>query len=183
MLKVLKDRFYFRASLPNIFGDSGISCSISFALTQNIKGITNLAENGKYYPFFDIEDCTLKECCESLREVQKKYVLSNIYVISDIENSFRGYCWSKVDFKTYLKILLDTEYLDPLFFKYTVKRDKATLRYSKKRDRPPQELIAVLQSYYVPIPKEFEEVTYATGISKEGTMIVLGNGGKVDGLF
>jgi hypothetical protein len=44
-------------------------------------------------------------------------------------------------------------------------------------------LIAVLQSYYVPIPKEFEEVTYATGISKEGTMIVLGNGGKVDGLF
>ncbi len=56
-------------------------------------------------------------------------------------------------------------------------------RYSKKRNRPLQEIVAVLPSYYVPFPESFENVVYATGISKEGLMIVLGNGGKIDGLF
>ena len=84
-------------------------------------------------------------------------------------------CISQVDLDTFLKILLDTDYLDWLFFYHTVKRRKATLRVSQKRNRPKQELVKVLPSYSVPIPDATaEKVVYDTGIDKRGFSVLLG---------
>jgi hypothetical protein len=187
MLRYLKDRFYFKINKPNLFGNKGLSLAVSFAISQNLKGITNTAldddlkPTGKCYPFWDMEKCTLDQCCNALEKVQKKYDLSNIYILSDLVKSYRAYCWGQVVFRPcYLKILLDTEYLDPLFFTYTDKRGEATLRGNNKLGRQPQKIVAVLQSYFVPFPKHYKTVDYATDVSKKGVKIVLGNGGYVD---
>ena len=93
---------------------------------------------------------------------------------SDAEKSYRGWCFTPVDFETYLKILLDTDYVDWNFFFYTVKRRKATLRVSNKKNRSPQELVSVLRSHSVPIPEMCEKAVYDTGIEKRGVSILLG---------
>ena len=123
-----------------------------------------------------MENCTLEQVIEEAKFVQKKYGLSNIYIKSDAENSFRVWCFSLVDYKTLLKILLDFEHLDMVFFVYTVRRNKASLRDSEKDGRPPEEVVAILESYWMPIPEYVEEVFYDTGIVKQGLAISLGEG-------
>jgi hypothetical protein len=82
---------------------------------------------------------------------------------------------SRVDFKTYLKILLETKYLDWNFFYWTVERGKATLRTSNKQNRTPQKIVSILRSYPCPIPIKFERVFYDTGVEKKGFTIKLGD--------
>jgi hypothetical protein len=144
------------------------------AKTQTLEGVTSLQTNGKHIVLWDLENCTLEQAKETMRAVQIKYMLSHIYVASDAEGSYRAWCFSKVDYKTLLHILLDTGHLDPVFFDYTVKRKKATLRTSNKKDRKPQELVSVIESYPAPIPETWEKVTYDTGLVKKGRGVLLG---------
>jgi hypothetical protein len=161
-------RFNFRAKI----GD--VTFFFMVAKTQTLEGVTSLQPDGTHIVLWDLENCTLKQAEETLRNVQIKYGLSHIYIASDTEGSYRAWCFSKVDYKTFLHILLDTEHLDPIFFDYTVKRKKATLRASNKKDRKPQELVSVIESYPAPFPKTWEKVTYDTGLVKRGRSILLG---------
>jgi hypothetical protein len=161
-------RFNFRAKIGNI------TFFFMVAKTQTLEGVTSLQPDGIHTVLWDLENCTLKQAEETLRAVQRKYGLSHIYVVSDSEGSYRVWCFSKVDYKTLLHILLDTDYLDPVFFDYTVKRKKATLRTSNKQGRPPQELLSVIESYPASIPETWEKVTYDTGLVKRGRSILLG---------
>jgi hypothetical protein len=161
-------RFNFRAKIGNI------TFFFMFAKTQTLEGVTSLQPNGKHIVMWDLEKCTLKQAEKTLRNVQRKYGLSHIYVVSDVEGSYRAWCFSKVDYKTLLHILLDTDYLDPIFFDYTVKRKKSTLRTSNKQGRPLQKAVSVLESHLVPIPETWEKVTYDTGLVKKGRSILLG---------
>lgn len=146
--------------------------------TQTLEGVTSLLDNGKHIVLWDMERCFQEQAEESLRYPQHKYNLSNIYLFSDLARSFRAWCFTQVEFKTYLKILLDTKYVDWNFFYYTVKRKKATLRVSNKKNRPRQRLVGVLESYTMPMPEICEKVVYDTGIEKRGRSILLGD---VDG--
>jgi hypothetical protein len=122
----------------------------------------------------EFENCTIAQAEETLRNVQKQYNLSHVYLVSDSEGSYRAWCFSKVDLKTLLHILLDTEHVDYGFFYYTVKRQKATLRTSNKKNRQSQRLISVLRSFPEPIPSRMEKVVYDTGLQKRGISVLLG---------
>jgi hypothetical protein len=63
--------------------------------------------------------------------------------------------------------------MDWNFFWWTVARGKATLRTGNKKDRPPQKIVSVLESYPVPIPETWERVIYDTGMEKRGKNIFL----------
>jgi hypothetical protein len=108
--------------------------------------------------------------------VQRKYRLSNIYIASDSEGSYRAWCFSKVDEKTLYHILVDSlDIIDYGFFYYSVKRRASTLRTSSKEGRPLQSCVAILESYYVPFPKGVvEKVVYDTGVEKKGTSVLFG---------
>jgi hypothetical protein len=145
--------------------------------TQTLEGVTSLQSDGAHIVMWDLENCTLKEAEKTLREVQGKYGLSHIYVASDVEESYRAWCFSKVDFPTFLSILVDSlSILDYSFFYYTVKRRKATLRTSTKKGRPEQRVVSVLKSYPVAIPSSvMERVVYDTGLQKKGVSVLLGS--------
>ena len=168
-------RFSFKATKH--FGDLGFSILILFAKTQRLHGITSLIPNSdnKHIILADIENCTLKQAIKETRFVQQKHGLSHMYIKSDAETSFRIWCFSVVSFKKLLKILLDFEHLDMVFFDYTNKRKKATLRDSNKKNRRSQKIVAVLESYPMPIPEYVQEVFYDTGIVKKGIAISLGD--------
>jgi hypothetical protein len=162
-------RFNFRAKIGNI------TFFFMVAKTQTLEGVTSLQPDGVHIVLWDLENCALEQVEETLRNVQRKYGLSHIFIASDAEGSYRAWCFSKVNYKTFLHILLDTEHLDPIFFDYTVKRKKATLRTSNKEDRPSQKLVGVLESYPAQIPETWEKVTYDTGLVKKGRSILVGD--------
>jgi hypothetical protein len=126
---------------------------------------------------FDSKDnCALHKLEEKFREIQNKYSLSDIFIVSDKEGSYRIWCFTKVKFVTLLKILLDAhDFLDWNFFYWTVARGKATLRTNNKKNRPPQKIVSVLYSYPVPIPESYQRVIYDTGVEKRGLSILLGD--------
>jgi hypothetical protein len=162
-------RLNFRVKIVNI------TFFAMVAKTQRLEGVSSLQKDGKHIVMFDLEKCSLKQAEKTLRRVQRKYHLSDIFIVSDVEKSYRAWCYSKVEFVTFLKILLDVKFLDWNFFYWTVKRGKATLRTSAKKGRQPQRVVSVLRSYSVPIPNSCEKVVYDTGLTKRGFTVLLGD--------
>lgn len=136
--------------------------------------MTSLQPDGKHIVMWDLENCSLKQAKETLRKIQKEYCLSDVFIVTDSEGSYRAWCFSKVDFKFFLKILLETEFLDWNFFYWTVTRGKATLRTNSKKNREPQRVVSVLESYPVMFPSSCEKVVYDTGVAKRGFTVLLG---------
>ena len=153
-----------------------------FALTQTLEGVSSLLENGLHMPLFDVENCSREKAEFELRKLQFKYRLSDIFLVSDSDRSFRAWCFGQVKYTDYLRMqldLLDAGVLDYNFFWRTVKQGKSTLRVSSKENRPPQHVVSVLKSYSVPFPKSVEKVIYDTGIQKRGLTVFLGEGGRI----
>jgi hypothetical protein len=161
----------------------GYTLFIMLSETQTLEGITSrvIGKEGKHYPFFDIENCGQIQAEIGLGKIQVSYGLPDIFITSDKKRSFRAYCYAQVKFTDFLRMqldLLDAGLLDYNFFYWTVFQGKSTLRTSCK-NRPPQEVVSVLKSYSVPIPKTIEKVVYDTGIQKRGISILLGENGKI----
>lgn len=141
------------------------------AQTQSLKGITSKIIGDKFnrhYVFWDLEKCSLDNAKQALLVVQEQYGLSDIFITSDFPKSFRAWCFSKVDFHIFLRILLDTAFVDWNFFYWTVQKGKATLRISSKTNRPKQKLVAVLKSFSSEVYNKVETVNYDTGTDKIG---------------
>jgi hypothetical protein len=163
-------RFNFRLKMANL------TFFAMIAKTQTLEGVTSLQKDGSHIVMWDLENCTIEKAKEVLKQIQQKYRLSNIYLASDTENSFRAWCLSKVSFEVFLKILVDSlSILDYNFFYYTVKRKKATLRTGNKKGRQPQKVVCVLRSYYLPFNgSTVEKVVYDTGLEKRGISLLIG---------
>ena len=162
----------------------GHTLFIMLAHTQTLEGVTSLIPNSNklHMPFFDVENCSLDKAKKELKKLQSKYGLSDIFITSDKEGSYRAWCFSQVKFTDYLRMMLDlidVGILDYNFFWWTVNKSKATLRVNNKVNRSKQEIVSVLRSYPVPIPEKCERVVYDTGIEKRGLTVFLGNGGKI----
>jgi len=149
------------------FGDYHLS--ILFMKIQRVHGIANevIGEKNKYYPFWDIEGCSLEQAVETLSDVQHKYQLADILITSDKEHSYRAYCFSKRTIDECIMILHETKYVDWAFKKWTYIRHKSVLRTSKKIDRPLQDVVSILSGYEpYELPKRFTFEFYETGLEK-----------------
>jgi hypothetical protein len=142
--------------------------------TQTLEGVTSKVAEDQHLILMDLEGCNLQQAKETLANVQRKYKLGDIFIVSDAEGSFRAWCFSKRTFKEYLKILLDTEFVDWNFFWWTVRRGQATLRTSNKQGREPQKVVAFLKGYEeTAIPDKLTKVIYDTGVEKRGAVLRL----------
>jgi len=159
------NRINFRLKLRNI------TVFFMIARTQTAQGITSKVGKNKHIILWDLDTCSLKQAEDTLREVQRKYNLSHIYIVSDKVGSYRALCFSIVDFNALMKIIISANYVDEYFISYTAKRMKATLRLTKKIDREKQDILSILYSYFEPIPKQIEKVIYDTGLIKHGITI------------
>jgi hypothetical protein len=147
---------------------------------QTLEGISSLVGKHKglrlHIVLWDLEKCSLEEAKTTLKKVQKDYGLSDIFIVNDgYPRTFRAWCFSIVPLRLFLRILIDTQYIDYSFLYYTFRRQKATIRTSRKKDRLNQKVVACLKSYHMPIPTNFQKVTYDTGLVKRGRTILIGD--------
>jgi hypothetical protein len=144
--------------------------SMLFLRTQVTKGMSNevVNEPDKYYIFWDLDNCSLEQAEQTLSDVQINHKLADIFIVSDKINSYRGFCFSKRNFKTFIDILFDTKYVDYSFISWTVRRHKAILRTASKLNRPTQqEVVAKLEGYEkYELPKERIKEIYETCYGK-----------------
>jgi hypothetical protein len=162
-------RFNLRIKVGNITFFGMISS------TQRLEGISSRQPDGKHFLQWDIEHVTLQRAKEVLRRIQARHHLANIYIVSDKTGSYRAWCFNRISFPTLLVIQAESlSILDYGFFAYAVRRLETTLRIDKKKGRPEQKLIGVLESYPCPIPSFMKHIVYDTGLVKKGTSILLG---------
>lgn len=145
--------------------------------SQSLEGImSRVSDNpkgGLHIILLDLEGCELPKVIEALKEIQRKYQLSDFWITSDAPKSFRAWCFSVRPWTTYLRIMLDLidgGILDYNFFFWSVKRGSATLRTSNKVNRQPQEVVAYLPSPFekASVPEKLTKVVYDTGLEKRG---------------
>jgi hypothetical protein len=147
------------------------------SLTQTLEGVTSkvVGEKDLHLIFWDLEKCSREEAEKTLKERQFQHQLGNIFLVSDIKGSYRGWCFSRRSWKEYLIILLETDHLDYNFFYWTVRRGSATLRTQTKEGRLPQMVVSFLEGYEeTEIPEKMVRVIYDTGIEKRGKVIDIG---------
>ncbi len=117
-----------------------------------------------------------------LGKIQVSYGVSDFFITSDKEGSYRAYCFSEVPLVVYMRMqidLIDIGILDYNFFWWTVNKGYSTLRIDQKKNRPKQELVSILHSYSVPIPDRFGFAFYDTGLEKRGLTVFLGEKGRI----
>lgn len=103
---------------------------------QRMKGITSkTGREGYHYILLDYDNTPFYIAKESLEKLMVKYSIDGFVIFSDKEDSFRLFSDTIVDFKQLLRIMLDAEGLDRMFFKWTVIRGYATIRISDKKNR------------------------------------------------
>jgi hypothetical protein len=177
LLNLNRKRFNFRITTGRF------TFFTMIARSQQMEGVTSRVydKDGKptnfHYPMWDLEGKNIEETKKTLKKVQNRYSLSNIYLTSDNNGkTYRGWCFSVVTFETYIKILVDSlSVMDYGFFYYTIKRKEATLRLSQKEGRPFQTCTDVIESFSVPFPTGImKRVVYHTGNEKKGTTLNLG---------
>jgi hypothetical protein len=149
----------------------GITFFIMLSHTQTLRGITSKINNkDEHLLMWDLEECSIHDAEKELKRIQEKYNLSTIYIMSDKEKSYRGICFTGVPFLRMLHIISDTKYIDFMFVKYTCIRQRASLRFSPKKDRGIMKIVSILPNpemdVNVKIPNQMEIVEYDTGLQK-----------------
>ena len=73
------------------------------AQTQTIEGVSSLQSDGKHIVMLDLdsETCTFTEIQDKLRKIQLSYGLGDIFIVSDYQNSYRAWSFTKVNFEVF----------------------------------------------------------------------------------
>jgi len=154
----------------------GLNVFFLLSHTQTLEGVTSRVGNNQHLIFWDLEKCRLREAVEKLSGIQHEFKLGDIFVVSDAEQSFRGWCFSRRTWLEYLHILIHSfPLLDYGFFVWTIRRGSSTLRTSNKAGRRSQKVVAVLKGYEkTEVPSRMTHVVYDTGILKKGRSFTFG---------
>ena len=132
---------------------------------QKQDGIMSIIPDSEnHYVLWDMDNLSYAECIFNISKIANEYNLKNVVIMSDKENSYRAFSPTPVEWKTLLKILIDTEGVDYLFFKWTVRRGYATIRLSDKIGRNENKIIQILNhdNKYKPDFNNFQYVHYET---------------------
>lgn len=142
--KIFKNKFkiYYRKKVL------GFSLFFMISRTQKVTGIVSnvFPSSDLHHPMWDFDNVDLIEVKAELKRIQEKFNLDTIIVYSDKEKYYRALApFDAVSISDLLKIILNTLYVDSGFFKWTVIRNCATIRLTKKAGRRESKIVAVIE--------------------------------------
>jgi hypothetical protein len=124
-------------------------------------GVTNETSDGFYVPFWDfVENITPYDLVYSLEKVQKTYGLSNIHIIQTApKQSYRAVAFDKMEWREYIGLLSETDFLDHSYLKHSVMRGRAVIRISNKPSTE-NKVFATIKSDSVLRQKSVDHATF-----------------------
>lgn len=90
-------------------------------------GITNLTADGYFIPFLDYDDIALKRVEKELSDIQKKFNLSDVYIIKS-SNGYNALSLDKLPYNVMINLVNYSKLLDKTFRKVAIARGYFTLR-------------------------------------------------------
>lgn len=120
---------------------------LKFPNFEDVLGWTSKCHDGKHIIFMDYDEFPFEEVLDELRDIQKEYDLSDIYIFQmDRENSFHAICLDKFGARPAMKLLGSTNtdrafQLSPTAFK----NREWVLRLGGKGKRGPPEFLCLLK--------------------------------------
>lgn len=121
---------------------------ITFTIARIVKvgGFNSLLTDGNHILMWDFDDTDLKSVKYALEDVQADYHLPKIYILeTKKDTNFSAYCFGRFRWKFAVKIVADTIGVDWNYFRWSVFREKFTLRATDKGYGKPHK-VAVLDS-------------------------------------
>ncbi len=134
---------------------------------QKCEGITSIVPNEElHYVLMDLDETNYFEVLTNLQQTAPKHNLKNVVIMSDKEGSYRIFSPTKVEFKELIQILFNMRGIDYNFIKWTVRREYATIRISKKKGRNNMKILNILyhDGIYKPSIDMFKLIEYQTDI-------------------
>jgi len=132
-------------------------------ITETQEGIVStIPDSNLHYVLLDYDDVLYREVEREALNMVEEYKLQNVVIMSDKENSYRLFSPTPVTWNKLLTIMLSSQYLDLLFFKWAVIRGHATIRLSKKKNRQGIKVVNIINSTngYIPHMDNFNFVEY-----------------------
>ena len=108
----------------------------TYLLDKGVKGIKSNCKDGKHVLFIDLDNINPKWLEQRIKEMMKRFKLSDVYVFVTKENSFHVICLDKftkgeiIDIQSWFDQALTYTYQI-----YGIKRDGWVLRTSEKHNR------------------------------------------------
>lgn len=90
-------------------------------------GMTNLTADGYFIPFLDYDDISLKRVETDLLNIQKKFNLSDIYIIKS-SNGYNALSLDKLPYNVMISLVDYSKIVDKVFRKVAIARGYFTLR-------------------------------------------------------
>lgn len=124
--------------------------TFTFARVIDVVGVNSRLPNGNHILMWDFDDVKLMDVIDALNEQQKRYNLSQIYILETTPNkNYIAYCFTTAPFFDACKVIITTRGVCRNFVKFGVIRGHFTLRVSPKCGRKPK-LVTVIPSLYPP---------------------------------
>lgn len=123
---------------------------ITFTLARviDVVGVNSRLPSGKHILMWDFDDVKITDVIEALDKQQKRYCLSDIYVLETTPaKNYIAYCFTTASWFDAQKIVITTEGVCHNFVKFGVIRGHFTLRVSPKCGRKPK-LVVILKGLY-----------------------------------
>lgn len=122
----------------------------SIATVIKVVGVNSYLDDGSHILMWDFDDVPLEDIKHSLKIVQARYLLSDIYILETKQNeNYCAYCFTAVDWRRAVEILAATNYLDMKYLKWCLFRGRFTLRVGSKMGRT-SHCVSTLEGYQLP---------------------------------
>ena len=113
--------------------------TFSFSPVITVTGVNSYVGKKKHILMWDFDKCALYKVKRSLKAVQVRYFLSDIYIAkTKPDGGYHAYCFSIRDWQKAIEIIAATRYVDMKYLKWSVFRGRFTLRVSEKLGRLPK---------------------------------------------
>lgn len=134
---------------------------------EKVKGLTSKVPDreNSHYVLLDFDNIEYYDVCTELERLCIKFNINGFVIFSDREKSYRCFSDTIVTFRTLLKVMLEAEGVDFMFFVWTVKRGYATIRVGEKKGRKKNDIIGSVGKVNTDLIREkFKFIQYETDL-------------------
>jgi hypothetical protein len=113
-----------------------------------VSGVNSVTKDGFHIPMIDTDECSLAQCIEEIRKLQRVYKLGAASICSTGRpDSYHIYIWTKMSWKDAIQVVSSCKIGDLKHLYFSLRRGHFTLRISDKKGRKVKLIEEVVSKY------------------------------------